>query len=442
MFLTGLRCTVCSDTYQPEPGRYVCDRCGEVGTLDARYDYAAIAKALTPDGLAADPERSMWRYRPLLPVAPDVTVSALGVGGTPLIEAERLAQRWGVERLWIKDEGRQPTASLKDRASAVALARAAQEGAGTVTTASTGNAAAALAGLAAGTGQMAVIFVPQTAPEAKVAQLLAYGAFVMLVEGTYDDAFRLCQETVDRFGWYNRNTGINPYVGEGKKTVALEIVEQLGWEAPDAVFVSVGDGSIIGGVHKGLRDALKLGWIDRMPRIYGVQATGSSYLVEAWLNGEDVRTKPPVNASTAADSISADLPRDRVKAMAAVVETGGGWVVVDDEAILEMIPIVSADSGIFPEPAAAAAFAGLAEVVAGSQERVPGLAASDRVVVISTGSGLKDIRGVMRGIDRIGAVPLPVRPGPDGLDPTEISARMEQWIERLRKRSENDRSDP
>lgn len=442
MFLTGLRCTVCSDTYQPEPGRYVCDRCGEVGTLDARYDYAAIAKALTPDGLAADPERSMWRYRPLLPVAPDVTVSALGVGGTPLIEAERLAQRWGVERLWIKDEGRQPTASLKDRASAVALARAAQEGAGTVTTASTGNAAAALAGLAAGTGQMAVIFVPQTAPEAKVAQLLAYGAFVMLVEGTYDDAFRLCQETVDRFGWYNRNTGINPFVGEGKKTVALEIVEQLGWEAPDAVFVSVGDGSIIGGVHKGLRDALKLGWIDRMPRIYGVQATGSSYLVEAWLNGEDVRTKPPVNASTAADSISADLPRDRVKAMAAVVETGGGWVVVDDEAILEMIPIVSADSGIFPEPAAAAAFAGLAEVVAGSQERVPGLAASDRVVVISTGSGLKDIRGVMRGIDRIGAVPLPVRPGPDGLDPTEISARMEQWIERLRKRSENDRSDP
>lgn len=442
MFLTGLRCTVCSDTYQPEPGRYVCDRCGEVGTLDARYDYAAIAKALTPDGLAADPERSMWRYRPLLPVAPDVTVSALGVGGTPLIEAERLAQRWGVERLWIKDEGRQPTASLKDRASAVALARAAQEGAGTVTTASTGNAAAALAGLAAGTGQMAVIFVPQTAPEAKVAQLLAYGAFVMLVEGTYDDAFRLCQETVDRFGWYNRNTGINPYVGEGKKTVALEIAEQLGWDAPDAVFVSVGDGSIIGGVHKGLRDALELGWIDRMPRIYGVQAAGSSYLVEAWLKGEDVRTKPPVNASTAADSISADLPRDRVKAMAAVVETGGGWVVVDDEAILEMIPIVSADSGIFPEPAAAAAFAGLAEVVAGSQERVPGLAASDRVVVISTGSGLKDIRGVMRGIDRIGAVPLPVRPGPDGLDPTEISARMEQWIERLRKRSENDRSDP
>ena len=435
MFLTSLRCTVCATSYEPEAGLYVCDGCGDAGTLDARYDYAAIGQELTPDTLKTDPERSIWRYRPLLPVGSGATVSALGVGWTPLVEAERLARRWGVGRLWIKDEGRQPTGSLKDRASAVALARAAQEGAETVTTASTGNAAAALAGLAAGTGQTAVIFVPETAPEAKVAQLLAYGAFVMLVEGTYDDAFRLCQETVARFGWYNRNTGINPYVGEGKKTVALEIAEQLGWNAPDAVFVSVGDGSIIGGVHKGFRDALELGWIDRMPRIYGVQAAGSSYLAEAWLKGEDVVTKPPVTASTAADSISADLPRDRVKAMAAVVETGGAWVIVDDEAILEMIPTVSADSGIFPEPAAAAAFAGLAEVASGSQGNGPEVGTLDRVVVISTGSGLKDIRGVMRGIDRTGAVPLPVRPGPDGLDPNEISTRMERWLANLRKQA-------
>ena len=435
MFLTSLRCTVCAAAYASEPGRYVCDRCGDVGTLDAGYDYAAISAVLTPASLAADGERSMWRYRPLLPVDAGTAVSRLGVGWTPLTEAERLARRWGVGRLWIKDEGRQPTASLKDRASAVALARAAQEGAETVTTASTGNAAAALAGLAAGTGQTAVIFVPDTAPEAKVAQLLAYGAFVMLVEGTYDEAFRLCQETVDRFGWYNRNTGINPYVGEGKKTVALEIAEQLGWEAPDAVFVSVGDGSIIGGVHKGFRDALTLGWIDRMPRIYGVQAAGSAYLAEAWLDGVDVATKPPVSADTAADSISADLPRDRVKAMAAVVDTGGAWVVVDDDAILEMIPTVSADSGVFPEPAAAAAFAGLAEVAGGSQGSVPEAGNLDRVVVISTGSGLKDIRGVMRGIDRIGAVPLPVRRGPDGLDPDEISTRMERWLENLRKQT-------
>ncbi len=435
MFLTSLRCTVCAASYVPEPGRYVCTRCGDVGTLDVVYDYPSISNVLTPTSLAVNRDRSMWRYRPLLPVEESAPVPRLGVGWTPLIEAKRLAQRWGIGRLWIKDEGRQPTGSLKDRASAVALARAAQEEAGTVTTASTGNAAAALAGLAAATGQTAVIFVPESAPEAKVAQLLAYGAFVMLVEGSYDDAFRLCQETVNRFGWYNRNTGINPYVGEGKKTVALEIAEQLGWDAPDAVFVSVGDGSIIGGVHKGFKDALAMGWIDRMPRIYGVQSVGSSYMAEAWLRNENVVQKPPIKAGTAADSISADLPRDRVKAMNAVVDTGGGWVMVEDAAILEMIPMVSADSGVFPEPAAAAAFTGLAQVAAGAAGGVAAVGPSDRVVVISTGTGLKDIRGVMKGIDRIGAAPLPVRPGPDGLDPMEISSRMEQWIENLRKQT-------
>ena len=190
-----------------------------------------------------------------------------------------------------------------------------------------------------------------------------------------------------RFGWYNRNTGINPYVGEGKKTVALEILEQLGWVAPDAIFVSVGDGSIIGGVHKGLKDALALGWIDSMPRIFGVQASGSAFLAQAWLNQEDVATKQPIAAQTRADSISADLPRDRVKAMAAVTETGGDWIVVTDDQILETIPFVSARTGVFPEPAAAAAFAGLAEAVAAHS----GVDRFARVVVISTGSGLKDI---------------------------------------------------
>ncbi|WP_420431186.1 pyridoxal-phosphate dependent enzyme, partial [Candidatus Poriferisocius sp.] len=357
------------------------------------------------------------------------------VGWTPLIESERLANRFKVGRLWVKDEARQPTSSLKDRASAVALARAAEEGAEIVTTASTGNAAAALAGLAASTGQTVVIFVPEAAPEAKVAQLLAFGALVMLVDGSYNDAVRLCLESVDRFGWYNRITGINPYVGEGKKTVALEILEQLGWEAPDAVFVSVGDGSIIGGVHKGLREARQLGWIDRMPRIYGVQAAGSAYLAEAWRNGEEVASKPAIRAATAADSISADRPLDRVKAMAAVVETGGGWVVVEDDEILAMVATVAADCGVFPEPAAAAAFAGVGSVAEGPDTGVPALEESDRVVVISTGSGLKDVRGVMAGIDKTGAVPIPVGSGPGRLGPDEVAARMNQWIENLRKQT-------
>ena len=218
-----------------------------------------------------------------------------------------------------------------------------------VTTASTSNVGVALAGLAAETGQSVVIFVPVSVPGAKLAQMQVYGATVIEVDGSYHDAFELSMHAVERLAWYNCNTGINPYVGEGKKTVALEIVEQLGWEAPDAVFVSVGDGSIIGGVHKGFRDAVALGWIDRMPRLYGVQAAGSAYLADAWANGEDVVKKPRIRAETEAHSISADLPLDRVKAMAAVSDSGGAWVTVEDHDILDMIPEVATRAGVFSE---------------------------------------------------------------------------------------------
>lgn len=399
MFVTDLRCTVCDASYLPQPGRYTCDTCGDAGTLDVHYDYDAVAAHLGPASLAADADRSMWRFRPLLPIAPSTVVTPLGVGGTPLVEAPRLADRVG--RLSIKDDGRQPTASLKDRASAVALARAAQEGADVITTASTGNAAAALAGLAASTGQRAVIFVPASAPEAKVAQLLAYGAGVALVDGTYSEAFELCQAAVERFGWYNRNTGYNPYVAEGKKTVALEICEQLSWEAPDAVFVSVGDGSIIGGVRKGFEEARRLGWTRHVPRVYGVQAAGSDYLWQAFTTGEDVVTKPPISAQTVADSISADLPRDRVKALAAVVETGGAYLRVSDAEILDAIPTLASGSGIFAEPASAASYAGYLKA---SKEGM--IEATDRVVLISTGSGLKDVPAAMQAVGTAGRRPI------------------------------------
>lgn len=403
-------CVVCGREY-PLGNRYVCDEHGNEGILDVRYDHEAIAAAWSKDDLRADPDPTMWRYRPLLPVEPGAPVPPLTVGGTPVYDAPRLAEALGVAKTWVKDEGRQPTASLKDRASAMAVAKALEFGAEIITTASTGNAAAALSGVSASVGLRNVIFVPESAPDAKVAQLLAYGSTVVLVQGSYNDAFELCMAAAARYGWYNRNTGFNPFMTEGKKTAMLEMLEQLQWTVPDAVFVSVGDGSIIGGLHKGAKDLLAMGWIDRMPRIFGVQAAGSDYMVQAFEANEDVLTKGPIAADTVADSISADLPRDRVKAMAAVRETGGSYVRVSDAEILAAIPEMARGSGVFGEPAGAAAWAGAKAAAA------QGLVGrGDSVAVLNTGSGLKDVPSVMLGVEAVGTTPLRVGPDIEELD--------------------------
>ncbi len=400
-----LTCLVCGRTHDPEAVAYVCPDHGNEGILDVGYDYDLIGKRISPATLARNPDPTIWRYKPLLPVAPDASVPPLTVGGTPLYAAPRLAAAIGLRQLWVKDEGREPSASFKDRASAIAVVRAQAQGAAVITTASTGNAAAALAGLCASVAQENVIFVPAAAPLAKIAQLLAYGSRVVLVQGSYDQAFELCLEAAAEYGWYNRNTAFNPYMTEGKKTASYEICEQLRWNAPDAVFVGVGDGCIIGGLHKGFRDLLELGWIDQIPRLYGVQALGSPFLLQAWESGEDVLTKAPVPAETIADSISAGLPRDRIKAMAAVRDTGGAYIGVSDDEILAAIPALARGSGVFAEPAAAAAWAGC--IKAAERGLVRG---AERVVVVSTGSGLKDVASARRAVATIEPQPLTVAP--------------------------------
>ncbi len=409
--IVGLRCTVCGEMYGPHEVEYVCPHHGNEGILDVVYDYDVIADQIDTEALAGDPVETMWRYMPLLPVQAEKARGIIGdsavstVGGTPLYPAPRLAASLGLKHLWIKDESRQPTASLKDRASAVAVVKAREAKYDIITTASTGNAAAALSGLCAAIDQRNVIFVPQSAPEAKIAQLLAYGSSVLLVDGTYDQAFELCLEVASAFGWYNRNTAYNPYMSEGKKTVIYEICEQLSpperpsgaspWHAPDVVFVSVGDGCIIGGVHKGLRDMVALGWIDRMPRIYGVQAEGSAPLAMAWERGLDALEMEPIEAHSVADSIVAGLPRDRIKALRAVRETEGAYVTVSDREILDAIPTLAQGCGVFAEPAAAAAYAGLVKA------RVEGHVDDDEeVVVLATGSGLKDVASVMKAVEK------------------------------------------
>ena len=401
-----LECLVCSKQYGVGDIDYVCPDHGPAdGVVDVVYDYGALRASVDRDALSASADRTMFRYRDLLPIQADSPAPPLPIGGTPMWAVPEAGAPLGLTDVWVKDEGRNPTASLKDRASAVAVVKARELGAEVVTTASTGNAAAALAGVSASMGQANVIFVPASAPEAKVAQLLAYGATVFLVEGTYDDAYELCLEAADEFGWYNRSTGFNPYMSEGKKTASYEIAETLGWAAPDAVIVSVGDGCIIGGLHKGFFDLHQLGWIDHMPRLIGVQAEGSNYLAAAWEDGSDVLTKPPIDAVTAADSISAGFPRDRLKAMRAVVDTAGGFVTVSDDQILAAIPELAERTGVFAEPAAAAAYAALPGAVEqGLLDR------ADRVVVLSTGSGLKDIGAAMKGVAAVGGAARRVRP--------------------------------
>ncbi len=400
-----LRCVICGATYQPDEVDYVCPEHGHDGILDVVYNYDWIAEQVSRASLAQNHDTSIWRYRPLLPVAQDAAVPPLQVGWTPLYEVPVLAEALGLRHVWVKDDGRNPTASFKDRASAMAVVKARERGTAVITTASTGNAAAALAGLSASVQQRTVIFVPASAPPAKIAQLLAYGATVLLVDGTYDDAFDLCLEAAAAYGWYNRNTAYNPYMAEGKKTCSYEICEQLGWQAPDRIFVSVGDGCIISGIHKGLRDLLALGWIDRMPKLMGVQAEGSSYLYDAWAHSEDVLSKPPITAATVADSISAGLPRDRIKAMTAVLATAGAFVQVSDDEILAAIPALAQGSGVFAEPAGAAAYAGLVKAV---EHGLVGR--NERIVVINTGSGLKDIASARQAVAQQGQRPWTVAP--------------------------------
>ena len=385
--IKALRCVIGDCRYAADEVTYTCPVHGELGTLDILYDYVRLAGSLDRDALAAQRLRSCWRYRDLLPIAPDAPVPPLAVGGTPLYPAPRLAEELGIRRAWIKDDGANPTGSLKDRASALVLARALEGGYDRVSAASTGNAAAALAGLGAALpGLEILIFVPRSAPAAKIAQLLVYGAQVLLVEGSYDQAFDLCMQLCQAEGWYSRNTGVNPFTTEGKKTAALEIAEGLGWRAPDALAVSVGDGSIISGLHKGFHDLKALGWIDKMPRLIGVQAAGSSALADAWRRGLDARQMRPAPAETIADSIAAGLPRDRAKALRAVRESGGAFVTVSDEQILAAIPRLAQLSGVFAEPAAAAAYAGLQRAL-----KLGLLDREESVCLLVTGNGLKDI---------------------------------------------------
>jgi threonine synthase len=402
-FMTGLKCVFCGARYSTRVP-YTCPACGITGMLDVQYDYPAIAKRLTRRSLAQRPDYSHWRYRELLPIRNDAVLPSLQVGWTPVIQTPSLARHLGLKTLYLKDDGRNPSGSLKDRASAVGVVKAREKRQKIIACASTGNAASSLAGMAASLGLRSVIFVPERAPEPKVTQLLIFGATVLRVRGSYEDAFQLCQRACERWGWYNRNSAINPYLVEGKKTVGLEICEQLAWQVPDWVAVSVGDGCTIAGVWKAFHEMKTLGLIARTPRMLGVQAAGAAPVTTAFRTGEPLE---PIEPQTIADSIAVGVPRNWKKAVLAVQASGGTMLNVEDEEILEAMRSTGRLTGIFAEPAAATAVAGVRRAV---EEGTISHKAS--VLAVVTGNGLKDIRSAQSAVTK----PFDIAPDGTGLE--------------------------
>jgi threonine synthase len=408
-----LQCVLCGSSYDPANIAYSCPACGPPGVLEVHYDYEQIAPRISRHLLAEERDPTMWRYRALLPISYSLmNKPALAIGGTPLYQVERLRAYLGTSDLWLKDDTRNPSASLKDRASLIAIMLA--EGR-TVACASTGNAASSLAVQAASVGLPCYIFVPNNAPRAKIVQLLICGATVFAVQGSYDDAFDMCIEACSTFGWYNRNTGYNPYLVEGKKSVGLEIAEQMGWQVPDSILVPTGDGCIISGVYRGFEDLYRLGMIERIPRLIAVQAEGSPAIVRA-LEGDGIVR--PFPAHTIADGISVGLPRNGAMAVRMIRASGGFGVTVSDEEILAAEKALARLTGVFAEPSGAASYAGLLRLLGEGK-----IARDERVVLLVTGSGLKSIDAV---VEIAGSV-VPIAKGKDGMEMVEKMVHIPRY---------------
>jgi len=398
--MDGYRCIACTETLTANFAGFVCPICG--GNLDITYDYAAIREEIEQG----------FHFAPLLPVSRLDAPFPLRIGATQLLKASRLGETVGLHNVYLKDETSNPSASTKDRASAIALRRAIDIGAEVVAVASTGNAGSSMACLAAATGERAVVFVPESAPVAKLTQALSFGATVLAVRGTYDDAFDLCLAASIEFGWFNRSTGYNPFTREGKKTCAYEIWEDLGRRVPDRVVVPTGDGNLLSGIWKGWCDLYEVGLIEQLPRIDCVQSENSAAICHAVHRLREQGNSDPdpdwstvvideVRATTVADSISVDRPRDGLAAVKAVIQSGGEAIAVPDEDILAAIPAIARSTGIFAEPAASAPWAGLIHMA-----RENKIDEDEVVVCIISGSGLKDVRNAAAVVGK----PLSVDP--------------------------------
>lgn len=394
--LKGFRCIRCGKDYLPEQIQYTCPGCG--GNLDATYHYEKIATTISPTSLSLNKEPSLWRFRPFLPLGSTKSPISLKVGMTPLINSVSLGKRLGLRNLYIKNDGLNPSGSFKDRASLLVVAHCLEKNIKQICVASTGNAGVSLACMAASAKVETMIFVPETMPRSKLAQLLIYGATVISVRGNYSQAFDLCKQVSEHLHWYNRNTGTNPYTREGKKTVSFEIWEQMGFQTPDHVVVAVGDGNIISGVYKGFFDLHRAGLIECIPKLVGVQSIRSASITQAF-HGDGVIRR--VEANTLADSISVSFPSDGEAALQAVKCSGGTMIAVTDGEILDGIKLLARTEGVFAESSGVACLAGLKKLVEDRR-----MDPSDRIVLLITGNGLSDMENVFR----VSNQPIPIEP--------------------------------
>ena len=411
-FVTGLRCRECQRTF-PAEALHVCDYC--FGPLEVAYDYGRISATVSRERIEAGP-RTIWRYRDLLPVDLDDEVPVdLGAGFTPLVRADRLAAELGLGELWIKDDTANPTGSFKDRVVSVALTKARQLGFKVAACASTGNLANSVAAHAARAGMDSVVLIPHDLEAAKVTMTAIYGGTVIAVEGTYDDVNRLCAElTSERPGWAFVNVNVRTYYAEGSKTLAFEIAEQLGWQAPDHVVVPIGSGSQLTKVAKGFAELGRVGLLPEEPavRVSGAQAEGCSPVASAFAAGQEFCA--PVKPQTIAKSLAIGNPADGPYALELARRTGGGVDAVTDEEIVEGISLLARTTGIFTETAGGVSTAVLAKLAERGE-----IDPEERVVLVITGEGLKTLEAVRGTFEK-----SEIAPAVEELD--ALVARLEQ----------------
>ncbi len=404
-----LECITCGHQMPQGAFAYLCPLCSEknqpntppLGMFKTIYDYEEIKKKYHFTNLFEALKAN--NFIDILPIEKNTSRGTLRVGQTPLYEFDLEAKGGNKLNFFLKDDSQNPTFSLKDRASQLVSAYAKENAINTIVAASTGNAGSSLAGICASQGQRAIIMVPKNVPSAKLTQIVMYGATPVLVDGNYDTAFDFSVKASKHFGWFNRNTGFNPITIEGKKTVSFEIYDQLNGVLPSLIFVPVGDGVIFSGVYKGFEDLLQLGIVSKIPTIVAVQSEKSHNLVQNMTTDDFVMTP----ATTMADSISVDYPRNFHMAKSFLKKYNGKWLTVTDEEIMQAASILAKNTGIFAEPAAAAAMAGMMKY-----SNANGGDDLGSMLVLSTGSGLKDLNACRE----IVKIPKPIPPKVEELE--------------------------